>query len=353
MSDIARLAGVSESTVSRALSGSTLIAESTRQRILEIARATRFVANEQARSLALGRLKIIEVIFAIERGTLQQVSDPFFVDMLAKLIDEFSRHEYDVLVSHSTPWDPDRPDCAYVRGRAAGLIIIGQGRHRNQIRDLARSYRQVVTWGAVDDNEDHCIVGSDNVGGGRLATCHLLGLNRRSIVFLGDRELPEIRQRYEGYREALVNAGIALDERLVVNAPFDIHKARVAARSLPELPVRFDAVFAASDMIALGAIAALKEAGLRVPEDIAVVGFDDIPAAAHIYPGLTTVRQDISRAARALVERLLALLDDRPAPSTRIETSLIVRDTCGAGNAQSGPDPGLTQSTRRLRRSGR
>jgi len=152
-------------------------------------------------------------------------------------------------------------------------------------------------------------------------------------VFLGDRELPEIRQRYRGYCEALEAAGIAIDERLVVDAPFDIEKARSAARCLPGLHPDFDAVFAASDMIALGAIATLQESGLAVPQDIAVVGFDDIPAAAHLYPGLTTVRQDIAEAGRTLVARLRSLLDDESAPSTRIDTRLVIRDTCGAGRA--------------------
>lgn len=330
MSDIARLAGVSESTVSRALSGSSLVAESTRKRILEIASATRFVVNEQARSLALGRLQVVEVIFTIEHGTLQQVSDPFFVDMLARLIDEFSEHGYDVLVSHSTPWDPRTPGCAYVRGRASGLIIIGQGHHRGAIRDFARAYDRVVTWGAVEDADEHCVIGSNNEGGGRQATRHLLGLGRRSIAFLGDRDLPEIRQRFRGYREALSEAGLEVDPQLVIKVPFDIEQARVAARSLPALYPAFDAVFAASDMIALGAISTLREHGLRVPEDVAVVGFDDIPAAAHLYPGLTTIRQDIPRAGKLLVQRLLRLLEGGDAPSEHLDTRLIIRDTCGA-----------------------
>jgi len=330
MRDIARMAGVSESTVSRALSGSPLVAEGTRERILEIARASGYVVNEQARSLALGRLQVVEVIFAIERGTLQQVSDPFFVDMLATLIDGFSQHDYDVLVSHATPWDPARPGSAYVNGRAAGLVIVGQGRHRSEIRDFARSRDCVVTWGAVGEDDDYCVVGSENANGAELAIRHLLDLGRRSIAFMGDTALSEIRQRFRGYRNALAGAGIDPDPRLQLPAPFDIERARVVAQSLPSLYPAFDAIFAASDMIAMAAIATLREHGLRVPEDVSVVGFDDIPAVAHLYPGLTTVRQDIPRAGKLLVRRLLDLLQGKPAPSTAIETRLIVRETCGA-----------------------
>jgi len=330
MSDIARLAGVSESTVSRALSGSPLVAAHTRERILELARATRFAVNEQARNLALGRSQTIEVILAIEPGTLQRVSDPFFVDMLATLVDALSVHGYDVLVSKSTPWDPQRPDCAFVGGRAAGLIFVGQGRHRAALRDFARAHERVVTWGAVEETDEHCIVGSDNAAGARAATRHMLGLGRRAVVFLGDRELPEIRQRFEGYAAALAEAGLAVDERLLLPAPFDVVEARAASRSLPGLYPEFDAIFAASDMIALAAIATLREHGIRVPQDVSVVGFDDIAAGAYTHPSLTTVRQDIPRAARVIVEKLIALIEGRSAESATVGTRLVIREPGGA-----------------------
>jgi len=337
MSDLARLAGVSESTVSRALAGSELVAGRTRERIMELARATRFVVNEQARSLALGRVRVVEVIFTIERGTLQRVSDPFFIEMLAMLVDEFSVHGLDVLVSHATPWDPEQPDCAYLSGRAAGLVIVGQARQRGAIREFARRHPHVVTWGALEDDGEadvQTLIGSNNRRGGALVTQHLLNLGRRSIAFLGDTRLPEIRQRFEGYRQALAEAGVPLDPDLVLSAPFDIERAREAAASLPGRYPAYNAVFAASDMIALAAMKTLHESGLRVPDDVAVVGFDDIPAAAHVFPGLTTVRQNVPQAAKVLVERLLARLEDKPAPSTMIDVALVVRESCGSGQLQ-------------------
>jgi len=333
MSDLARLAGVSESTVSRALAGSELVAGDTRERIMELARATRFVVNEQARSLALGRVRVVEVIFTIERGTLQRVSDPFFIEMLAMLVDEFSVHGFDVLVSHATPWDPEHPDCAYLSGRAAGLVIVGQARQQGAIREFARRQPHVVTWGALEDDTEEAVqtlIGSNNRRGGALVTRHLLDAGRRSIAFLGDTRLPEIRQRYAGYQQALSQAGITADPELMLSAPFDIERAREAAASLPRLYPAFDAVFAASDMIALAAMKTLHESALRVPEDVAVVGFDDIPAAAHVFPGLTTVRQNVPQAAKVLVERLLARLEGKPAPSTMIDVGLVVRESCGS-----------------------
>ncbi|MEM8773025.1 MAG: substrate-binding domain-containing protein [Pseudomonadota bacterium] len=330
MNEIARMAGVSESTVSRALSGSPLVAEKTRERILKIAQAANFSVNQQARNLALGQTRTVEVIFPIEPGTLQQVSDPFFVDMLAALTDELAKHEYDVLITKSTPWDENRPGCAFLGGRADGVVFVGQGRHRADIRDFARAQKRVVAWGAADEGNDHCVVGSDNIRGGRMATEHLLKLGRKSIVFLGDRTLPEIAQRYAGYETAMSAAGIAVNDKLVLNAPFDIEKARRACEQLGDLFPGFDAIFAASDMIALAAIAALRDKGITVPKDVSIVGFDGIPAGAHVNPSLTTVNQSVRRGGAVIVEKMMQLLKTGEAPSELLPVELIVRQSCGA-----------------------
>lgn len=334
MGDIARMAGVSESTVSRALSGSDLVAAKTRARIVEIAKAAGFSVNEQARNLALRRTQTIEVIFPIERGTLQQVSDPFFVDMLASLTDQLSPRGYDVLLSRSPPWDTERPGCAFLGARADGVIFVGQGRHRSEIRDFARLHKKTVTWGAVDINDDHCVVGSDNIGGGRKATQHMLSLGRKSIAFLGDRSLPEIADRFEGYRQALDSAGLPMDPDLVISTPFDIAEARRATEPLVTLFPKFDGIFASSDMIAIGAIATLREQGIRVPEDVSVVGFDDIPSGAYMSPSLTTIHQRIRKAGVVLVEKLMQTLQGETPQSLLLDAELVVRQSCG-GSAPS------------------
>lgn len=330
MGDIARMAGVSESTVSRALSGSPLVAEKTRTRILELAKTAGYSVNEQARNLALKRTQTIEVIFPIERGTLQQVSDPFFVDMLAALTDELTANGYDVLLSKSTPWDEERPGCAFLGGRADGVIFVGQGRHKSRIRDFARTHKRVVVWGAADMDDDYCIVGSNNIAGAQMAADHMIGLGRKSIAFLGDRSLTEIAQRYEGYTHALTKAGLSVDQSLVLSTPFDIQKARAATTVLADLYPAFDALFAASDMIAIAAIASLREAGIRVPEDVSVVGFDDIPAGAHVNPSLTTIHQRIRHGGKLMVRKLLGIISgEEPKPEV-IEAELIIRQSCGA-----------------------
>lgn len=330
MSDIARMAGVSESTVSRALSGSPLVAEATRQRIAELARSARYAVNEQARNLARGETRTIEVVFPIERGTLQHVSDPFFVDMLASLADALGDRGYDALLSRSPPWDEARPGCAFLSGRAGGVVFVGQGRHRAEIRSFARTHGRVVAWGAVEPGEETCIVGSDNAGGAAAATRHLIGLGRRRIAFLGDRTLPEIAQRHEGYRRAHEAASLPLDERLVLSAPFDIEGARAATAPLAGLRGQVDGVVAASDMIALAAIAALREAGLSVPGDVGVVGFDDVALAAHVHPSLTTVHQRIRHGGERIVEKMIGMLNGEPQEAEVLAAELIVRESCGA-----------------------
>ncbi|MEM7662103.1 MAG: substrate-binding domain-containing protein [Pseudomonadota bacterium] len=331
MGDIARMAGVSESTVSRALAGSELVAEKTRDRIQEIARTSGFSKNEQARNFALRKTYTIEVIFPIERGTLQQVSDPFFVDMLAVLTDELGKRGYDLLMSRSPPWDEERPGCAFTGARADGVIFVGQGRHRSEIRDFARLHKKVVTWGAALPNEDTCVIGSDNVGGGRRATEHMLSLGRQSIAFLGDLSLPEISQRFEGFKSALEAAGKTVSKDLVINSPFDIEEARSATHILADIYPSFDGIFASSDMIAIAAIANLRQRGLRVPEDVSVVGFDDIPSGAHMSPSITTVRQKIRTAGKILVDQLLAAIDGETPTSEILPAELVIRQSCGSG----------------------
>jgi DNA-binding LacI/PurR family transcriptional regulator len=328
MKGIARMAGVSEATVSRALSGSPLVAETTRARIMEIARASRYAVNEQARNLARGSTRTVEVLFPIDPGTLQQVSDPFFVDMLASLTDALAAHGYDALLTKSPPWDPERPGCAFLGGRANGVIFVGQGRHRAEIRDFARAHGRVVAWGALRQDEDTCVVGSDNAGGARAATEHLLRLGRRRLVFLGDTTLPEIAQRHEGYAAALQQAGLAPEATLP--APFDVEGARAAARPLAAMAGKVDGIVAASDMIALAAIDILREAGLSVPGDVSVVGFDDVAVAAHVHPALTTVHQRIRHGGKRLVEKMIGLIEGEPQEPEMLPTTLIVRESCGA-----------------------
>jgi DNA-binding LacI/PurR family transcriptional regulator len=175
-------------------------------------------------------------------------------------------------------------------------------------------------------------IGCDNIGGGRQAGAHLLACGRRRIAFLGDASshYPEFLDRFLGCEAALRDAGLALDRALQVDAESSEDMGYEAARELMRRGAIFDAIFAGSDLIAIGALRALAEAGLRVPEDVAVVGFDDIPAARIATPALTTIRQDTVRAGELLVDTLVRLINDETVESRRLPTELVVRRSCPA-----------------------
>jgi DNA-binding LacI/PurR family transcriptional regulator len=192
MADIARLAGVSTSTVSRALNGSNLVNEETRVRVTELARSLNYQINIGAKNLRLGQNKTVAVVVPYATANRQHISDPFFISMLGSLADALTDLGYDMLLSRI---DADHLDAAgnlFSSGRAIGVILIGQWQHHDQLNELARQRVPVVVWGAQLPQQLYCTVGSDNVEGGELATRHLLERGRKQIAFFGDRNLPEV-----------------------------------------------------------------------------------------------------------------------------------------------------------------
>jgi DNA-binding LacI/PurR family transcriptional regulator len=167
-----------------------------------------------------------------------------------------------------------------------------------------------------------------------MVTEHLVAQGRRRIAFLGAPEhSPEVMERYRGYEAALRTAGIAIDPALRIDAETTEQSGHDAVLSLLDRGVAFDAVFGASDLIAIGAMGALAARGLRVPGDVAVVGFDDIAMARSVTPSLTTVVQDTRRAGRLLVEALINLIEGKPVHSARLPTHLIVRHSSVAAGS--------------------
>jgi DNA-binding LacI/PurR family transcriptional regulator len=325
MADIARMAGVSISTVSRALAGNPLIPKPLRDQIVEIAQTHGYVVNQSARSLRLRKTDTIGVIIPLAHETGQLISDPFFLEMIGRLADEITRRNYAVLLHKVVVTESGWLDRIIQAHRADGLLLIGQSNQHDVLNAVAASYKPLVVWGAQLPGQAYCSVGSDNVSGGRIAVAHLAKAGRKRIAFLGATEAPEAAQRFEGYRQGLTEAGLAFDPALVVSAHYTLDEARVAIAAFIATGVNFDAVFAFSDVIALAAIAALTEAGKTVPGDVAVVGFDDIVLARHSAPPLTTVRQDLELAACKMVDRLFARMAGEPAESDLSPVTLIVR----------------------------
>jgi DNA-binding LacI/PurR family transcriptional regulator len=331
MVDIARLAGVSTSTVSRALNGSPLINEETRQRISELARSLNYTINQSAKNLRLGDNRTIGVVIPFDRKTRQHISDPFFLGMLGSLADALTDRRYDLLLSRVDAEHLDDLADLYDTGRASGIIVIGQWGHHDQLNELAVRRVPFVVWGAQLQRQLYCSVGSDNVSGGSLATEHLLGLGRRRIAFLGDTTLPEVAQRHQGYLQAHQRVGVAVDPALHIFAPFTGTETQAAMHAFLTQGLALDGIFAASDLIAMNAMGVLAAHGLDVPKDVSVVGYDDVELAAHCHPPLTTIRQPMELAGTAMVECLLALLGGAQPESRVLATSLKLRaSTCPA-----------------------
>jgi DNA-binding LacI/PurR family transcriptional regulator len=184
-----------------------------------------------------------------------------------------------------------------------------------------------VVWGERLPDQTYCTVGVDNRQGGRLATEHLLAQGRKKILFLGPASVPEVAARLEGYREALATAGHPVSAQNIIDCHFTPDAAIETARALVGSRRKFDAVFAASDVIALAVMTALSEVGRSVPNDVAVCGFDDVAMSRNLSPPLTTVRQDLNEGARTMVDLLFRRMAGEKTSSATIAASLIVRSS--------------------------
>jgi DNA-binding LacI/PurR family transcriptional regulator len=324
MTDMARLAGVSASTVSRALADNPLIAAETRARIQDLARVAGYSINPTASSLRTKQSRVMAVVIPLVHGRDQHLSDPFMMSMLAYLADALTEGGYDLLLSKVATHQDGWVEQLIRSRRVAGAILVGQSVEHPAIDRAARAGMPIVVWGARIEDQAYVTVGTDNRQGGYLAARHLIESGRRRIVFLGERKVPEISQRYDGYLRAHMEAGLALDPGLDVRSGFAAAEAYRSAQRLLAAGVAFDGIVCGSDVIAMSAIRALSEAGLRTPRDVGVVGFDDVEMAAFTAPPLTTIRQDIERGALLLVEKVVAAETD-PGASIEMPATLIVR----------------------------
>ena len=332
--DIAHLAGVSQPTVSRALRGSPMVNEETRKRIQAIAEQLNYKVDKNASNLRTQHSGTIALLFFEDPTPDDSQINPFFLSMLGSITRACALRGYDLLISFqqlSTNWQADYEDS----NKADGLILLGYGDYlesQSRLERLVEQGTHFVRWGAVLPGQPGISIGCDNFQGGHDITMHLLAQGRGNIAFLGhaSNHYPEFFERYRGYAHALLTEDRRVQPLLQVDAVTTEQSGYEAARALLEKGIDFDAVFAASDLIAIGAMKALHEHGLRVPEDVAVAGFDDIPMAAFVNPSLSTVQQDTKLAGRILVETLLALINEEPAESRTIPVKLALRRSSGA-----------------------
>ncbi|EAQ27858.1 transcriptional regulator, LacI family protein [Erythrobacter sp. NAP1] len=328
LEDIARQAGVSISTVSRALNDSPAVKRRTKQEIWKIAREHDYDFRTNMPNGPVGAEATIAVIVPAPQARETRVADPFFLELLAGIAEAARERNADLVISHVFPRSAEDLEFAMTTSRATGMIFIGQSSLHHAFNTLSDTNDRFVVWGAEFGDARYCTVGSDNVAGGKRATSHLLRLGRKRVLFLGDTEAPEAEQRHRGYRIAHTEAGVPLDDSLALPAHFDVHSGEATTRAAIERGIEFDAVFAASDLIAIGAIRALTKSGRSVPSDVSVVGYDNIPAARLVTPRLTTIDQDTNLAGRMLVSKLIDT-QGAQAASERLETSLLIRESCG------------------------
>ncbi|WP_298334567.1 substrate-binding domain-containing protein [uncultured Erythrobacter sp.] len=329
LEDIARQAGVSISTVSRALNDSPAVNRRTKQEVWRIARAHDYDFRSTMPNGPIGAEATIAVIVPAPQARETRVADPFFLELLAGIAEAARDRKVDLVISHIFPRSIEDLEFAMTTSRAKGMIFIGQSSLHDGFNELVSRNDRFVVWGADFPDARYCTVGSDNVAGGRRATSHLLRLGRDKVLFLGDTEAPEADQRFRGYRSALEEAGQGVDDTRVVPAHFDVQSGESATRSAIESGVKFNAIFAASDLIAIGAMRALSMSGRTIPKDVCVVGYDNIAASRLVTPRLTTIDQDTNLAGRMLVSKLIDTQDGQ-AISERLETSLLIRESCGA-----------------------
>ena len=329
LEDLARLAGVSIATASRALNDSPAVNDRTKQAIWKLAREHDYPFRRYMPAGPIGAQGTIALVTPRPQGREGRLSDPFFLELLAGVGEAARERGCDLVMSHVSPANLDDLSVAMTTSRADGVIFLGQSTLHGAFNRMAETESRFVVWGAELPDQNYCSIGSDNINGGRRATAHLARLGRKRIVFLGDLDPPEAMQRQRGYAEALEKAGLTLDSDLIVPAHFEVESAEASVDSLLARGVDFDGIVAASDLIALGAVRSLLHHGKTVPGDVSVIGFDNVPFSRYSTPALSTIAQDTMKAGRVMVSKLLDSTGDRPGRSERIPTDLIVRETCG------------------------
>jgi DNA-binding LacI/PurR family transcriptional regulator len=328
--DIAALAGVSQPTVSRALSGSSSVSEATRARVLAAAEQLNYKVDKNASGLRSRQSRTLAALFFEEREAGGAQINPFYLSLLGPMVRRCGNHGYDLLISFqqlSSDWHVDYEDSH----KADGIILLGYGdylEYRPKLEQLIERGAHFVRWGAAE-GQLGTTVSSDNEQGGFDATTHLLQQGRRRIAFIGTAEpgYPEFLERWRGCCRALRAAGITPDDALRVDADPSEESGVEAIEKLLASGKPFDAIFAASDVAAIGAMHALQNHGLTIPGDVAVVGFDDIPAASLSTPRLTTVTQDCRRAAEILVDTLIDAVETGEGRNSLLPVHLTVRES--------------------------
>jgi len=324
---VALAAGVSRATVSRVVNGSNRVTPDTRRAVEKAIRRLGYVPNRAARSLVTRRTESVGLV--IPEPTTKLFGDPFFPQLIRGINAVLGEADQVlVLLTPQSAHDEEKLGDYLVSGHVDGAMLVSLHGADPLPAFLAERGIPVVVGGRPSRGTTVDVVDVDNVQGALQAVRHLIALGRRRIVTVtGPLDMAPAQDRLSGYRSALAEAGIDDDPALELAGDFDQGIAREAVESFIAAGGKFDAVFAASDAMALGAMSAIRRAGLRVPQDIAVVGYDDSPGALFSDPPLSSVRQPIEEMGREMARAMLAQLGaSRQVPrSVVLATELVIR----------------------------
>jgi LacI family transcriptional regulator len=327
---IAKLAGVSRSTVSRVINDHPNVSPQTREQVLRVVAETGFHPDPIARSLSSRRADIIGLVIPLAVQSLFE--DPFFPRLIQGISQSCNHHDYtlSLFLLHTPEEEVKLYHRISRRQFLDGVIVTATRSEDPLIPQLLANRVPFVLHGRYEDPRVS-FVEVDNVTGAYTAVTHLVRLGRRRIALItGPSGSLAAEDRKRGYLKALIERRLPLDEGLIIHGDFTENGSHEAMQRL--LTQEPDAVFVASDSMALGALRALREDGKRVPEEVAVVGFDDMPQAAIADPPLTTIRQPIQRAGIMALEMLIDILENGMEPARRIilPTELVIRASCGS-----------------------
>jgi DNA-binding LacI/PurR family transcriptional regulator len=269
---------------------------------------------------------VVGVVIPLGHDRSQQVSDTFFMTLLGYLADALTQEGYDLMLRRVLPdKDDDWLDRFIRSGMIDGVIVVGQSDQFERIEEVADGYLPMVVWGNHLEGQRHCVVGTDNRLGGKLAAERLIASGATKLAFLGDTEAIEFAARYSGAQEAAKRLGASL-------RPFPTHlspeqMAHEVEQIIENHGSEIDGIFAATDNVAIACLKELRQRGMEIPGATRLIGFDDLPIASQTEPALTTIRQDIEAGARGLVDLLVRRLAGEDTESLVMPPRLIVRET--------------------------
>lgn len=329
--DIARLARVSHSTVSRALRESPLVNPETAEKIRRIAAESGFRISAVARSLATSRTNTIGVV-------VTSIDDPFVAEVVKGIEDEAIRHDYSVFLAncHADPEREMKVVHSFEDRRVDGIVVTASRVGALYGPVLERMHIPIVLLNNQHPSHFAHSILIDNFEGSRQVVTHLVGLGHRRIAYIGDRfGHGSDSERFSGYRAALDEADILFQPDLIVHGDGKAEGGKLAMAKLLAVRPQPTAVFCYNDMTAIGAMQAIREHGLKVPRDISLAGFDDLPLGIYVDPPLTTVRQPKQDMGRMAMQALLRLISGTEAEqNVRVAGELIIRQSTAAP-----PDP--------------